>query len=121
MRGHEGVIAMRRKGSRPAHVTLQIGDGPADSWPSVPELHPYPVVMVHPVDVPELLDLRFVVGLPVIVDGGESVERMRRLMLAAEDAGAVPVYGFASRPMPGGRFEPLAAACTQGEDQLWRI
>lgn len=121
MRGHEALVAMRRNGQRPAHVTLLASDGPADSWALVPELRAFPVVTIPSRDVPELLDLRFVVGLPVIVDGGENVDRMRRLVLAAEEAGAARVYGCAYRNLPGDRFEPLAAICTHGEDQLWRM
>lgn len=120
MRGHEPLLAMRRNGKRPAHVTLHSHAGRAHAWWAYPEGLPFPEVHVEPADTPELLDLRFLVGLPVIVDAGADVARMRRLVLAAESAGAERVYGFAAEPLGHGRFRSLAAVCTAGEDQQWR-
>lgn len=121
MRNHEPLIVMRRRGMKPAHVTL-CNEGAAwyGRWYQFPELLPFPEVHIDDDDTPELLDLRFVVGLPVIVDLGEHVERMRRLVLACEDAGAGVVFGFASRKTGYERYESLAAICTKGEDQSWR-
>ena len=122
MRGHEPLLAMRRRGMRPQHVTFTAGPPMpgAGHWSRVPELLPFAEVSVEDRDNPDALDLRFVVGLPVVVDIGHDVGRMRRLVLACEAAGARRVYGFATREIGYERHETLAAVCTAGEDQAWR-
>lgn len=107
MRGHQPILAMRRRGLRPAYVTLS--DLPPSAWAKWPSMHRYPDVCIDADDSPDLLDLRFVVGLPVVVEI-DSETRMRRLVLAAEKAGASRVYGFAVG---------VPAICTEG-DQSWR-
>jgi hypothetical protein len=122
MRGHEPLLAMRRGGRRPLHVTFTAGPTVtgSDHWSRVPELLPFPEVSVEDRDNLDALDLRFVVGLPVLVDIGPDVERMKRLVLACEAAGAARVYGFSHRDLGHDRHETLAAVCTAGEDQAWR-
>ena len=113
---------MRRRGMRPAHVTFTAGPpmtGPGH-WSRVPELLPFAEVSVDERDSPEALDLRFVIGLPVLVDIGPDVDRMRRFVLACEAAGAARVYGFATRQIGPEKHETLAAVCTAGEEQEWR-
>lgn len=120
MRGHEHLLVMRRSGKAPAHITLLAAPGKAWPWWLYPEQQPYPEVQVEPNDVPELLDLRFVVGLPVVVTCTDDVPRMKRLVLAAEAAGARPVVGFCHRHLGGDRIETLDSVCTTLEDQSWR-
>ena len=121
MKGHEPVLAMRRGGKRPLHVTLSnVAAAASEHWSQHHELAPFPDVTVEPNDCPELLDLRFVVGLPVLVDIGPDVERMKRLVLACEQAGASRVYGFARIDKNINVSTVLAAICTEGEDQSWR-
>ena len=91
MRGHEALLTLRRNGQRPAHVTLQAHDGRPYAWWLTAELMPFPTVQIEPGDTPELLDLRFVVGLPVIVDCDDA-QRLERLADAVHAAGALKVY-----------------------------
>ncbi len=109
MRRHEALLSLRRRGMRPALVTLTDLASPLP-WESRRESLPFPDVEIEPGDSPELLDLRFVVGLPVLVSIDDP-ERMRRVVLAAEQAGAGRVYGCAYG---------VPTICTEGEDQSWR-
>jgi hypothetical protein len=72
MTGQEPILALRRAGSKPLFVWL------AD--------HPKTIaheltVRIQPQDVPEQLDLRFLVGVTVLVEG-EVPERVERLAAA---------------------------------------
>lgn len=109
MRGHLALLAMRRSGKRPAFITFTDSSMPF-RWDQRPESLPYPDVEIEADDSPELIDIRFVVGLPVVVSIGDE-QRMRRVVLAAERAGASRVYGCAA---------DAPAICTEGEDQSWR-
>lgn len=79
MTGHEPLLAMRRRGVRPAHgvrVDLGLIDPTAtrtwsrDRWP-------YAVVWVQFNDAPQALDLRFAKAIPVVLVVDESTERSR--------------------------------------------
>lgn len=98
MRGHDPILTMRRNGSRPSHVTLAVHSGKAYDWWTTPELLAFPEVQIEPADVPELLDLRFLVGLPVVLDVGTESHRMDRLMAAVLAAGASRVYPVEGAP-----------------------
>jgi hypothetical protein len=108
MTGHEPLIRMRMQRFKPAHVTLNDRSWAYDWW-RCEHLMPYPDIGIDPEEAIERLDLRFVVGLPVMVEQRDR-DRLRRLMLACEKAGAKRVYGFA----------PGVAVCSVGEDQTWR-
>lgn len=69
MTGHEHIVEMRRAGQRPAYVWL------SDVRKHIP--HEF-TVHVKPEDVPEHLDLRFLVGTTVLLES-ESAERAQRL------------------------------------------
>ena len=97
MRGHEELLAMRRRGKRPAHVTLHAHDGRAYDWWATAELMPFPEVQIEPTDTPELLDLRFLVSLPVIVDCGPDIRRQQRFADTVHAAGAAAVYPVEER------------------------
>lgn len=69
MRNHSALIAMRRRGRRPAQVRLEVGHTSEDArhWPL---LRPNEAHLTLAVDEdPRLLDLRFLVGCEVVVDG----------------------------------------------------
>lgn len=90
MRGHEGVIAMRQRGKKPALVYLDTmrDHSPMRAWQDWPDTSPaIPTVWVQPEDVPHRLDLRFLVGLVVVVTGTDTM-RVRALEMAAIEAGA---------------------------------
>lgn len=83
MIGQEKLLAMRRMGRKP--VGVWITDGPtrcAADWHR--EANPYlgrycPAVSLDETDVPELVDLRFAVGLTVLVGCLRGDARGRRL------------------------------------------
>lgn len=106
MRGHEGVILMRRSGYRPQHVSLTDAPG-AWHWTRYPEQHATPAVFVDPMDTVARLDLRFLVGLTVFVD---TDFRAKELVLACESAGAEIVFGVVNDAM----------ICTKSGGQEWR-
>ena len=87
MRGHLPIIAMRRRGAAPSTVTLSDTRMDAWCWRDWPEFMPHAQVQVEPADAPRRLDLRFVVGMTVFVDG-YNANRVNALADAAERAGA---------------------------------
>ena len=106
MKGHDALLLLRRKGFVPAVVWLHDTDAPDRlRWPEEPR---HAVLYVEPGDKPARLDLRCLVGLPVVVSF-EEPERMRRTVMACEQAGAARVLGFAAGQ----------AIDTKG-DQSWR-
>ena len=77
MNGQQLIVEMRRAGRAPVTVWLTDERGaPLDGS----------TVYVAPDDVPELLDLRFLVGLTVVVDGDTDarVDRLTRACVAAK-------------------------------------
>jgi hypothetical protein len=93
MQGHAELIAMRSKGRRPAAVNLHI----AAQWPAKPGAFDMPCheVFAHPAESPQRADLRFVVGLDVVVTApegeGANVLPWCRACVAA---GAAQVIGY---------------------------
>lgn len=78
MKGHEPIIALRRSGLKPAYVWLQdCGLAPTDLC-----------VSVAPTDNPAALDLRFLIGVTVIIESSDE-RRLRRLAMAASQAKAL--------------------------------
>lgn len=87
MRGHEAIIDMRKQGRRPAVVFLNDYPCAAElEWSSYSE---HATVEVCG-DQPELLDLRFVIGMRVSISA-ETVDRAKRFMEACKQAGAALV------------------------------
>jgi hypothetical protein len=115
MRGHSALIAMRLRRRIPAFVTLDTdaATGPADcdDWHLVNPM--YASVWIEPNDPIERLDLRFVVGLPVIVSGTDP-ERVERVGHAAQLAQAKRVITHVSRRLNANRFETLRHTDTLG-------
>lgn len=98
MRGHEPLIAMRRRGLRPQAVWL-VDDAPEKplhcgtrlDWWAFRDPQPAQVC-IDPSDSPVRADLRFVLGLPVHVLMADQ-QRMRDFAEAAQRAGAASVFG----------------------------
>lgn len=68
MRGHDSIIAMRRRRVSPTCVWFTVADA-CDVWRDWPSWTAHGQVWVEPGDSVPLLDLRFVVGLECWVDG----------------------------------------------------
>lgn len=96
MRGHEPILAMRRKGQRPAVVFLN--DFPCNTdWTQFGD---HATVCVAG-DNPELADLRFLIRLDVSICSRDEC-RARGFMEAAKRAGAATVA--ASAPVFDGGY-----------------
>jgi len=112
MRGHERLVALRRRGIRPPSVWLvdspppqPLADGTRLDWWAFTK--PQPVeVSIDAADSPQRADLRFVVGLTVHVTIAEP-QRMRAWVKACSDAGAARVFGSSHR-VTVERGEPVA-------------
>lgn len=97
MHGHEHLIAMRRRGLRPAIVWLVDGQPPRPS--RLDREYPQPdAIQVCAADSPALLDLRCVVGLQVHVMAQDST-RFDALCTACTEAGAARVLGSLHDPI----------------------
>jgi hypothetical protein len=93
MRGHEPIFAMRQQGHKPALVFLDMlkDNSPGQMWREWPEVQPaIPTVWVQDEDSIPRLDLRFLIGLPVVITGTDQ-SRVEALERAAIEAGAVRV------------------------------
>ena len=100
MRGHEPILAMRKRGKRPAIVFLNDFACPKEmDWAEYGE---HATVDVH-ADQPEQIDLRFLIGMRVSISA-EDEGRARRFVQACKDAGAV-LIGVCVVQRIGGRFE----------------
>lgn len=107
MRGHEPVIAMRRRRQAPMAVRLHVGgDLPEALWRDWPTFTGTAQVHIPDSDNLERLDLRFVVGLLVWVDAHDEAR-----MLAVEDAvkraGACRVLSALLGPIDGMPEHPM--------------
>jgi hypothetical protein len=102
MRGHEEILAMRRAGDKPACVWLQdwVGD-PLDYMVTVGG------------DVPELLDLRFLINLLVTVESDDR-PRLIRLLEATRTAQAGRTVGVLAQRTRLGRYEILEIIDSEG-------
>lgn len=100
MRGHEGIIDMRKQGKRPGIVFLN--DYPCAEQLDWQQWGDHATVEVHG-DQPEWLDLRFLIGLRVSISAA-TIERGKRFMEACKRAGATTI-GAGYCEFKGGRFE----------------
>lgn len=94
MRGHEPIIAMRRRGLKPRTVFLDAFEDLSKSWRLWPTVDPAaPQVEVLPDEPLSSIDLRFVVGLRVVITGHcrRRVEALRALCVEAQAARVVAV------------------------------
>lgn len=92
MRGHEPIIAMRRRGLKPHTVFIDAFEDLSKSWRRWPSVDPtMPQVEVLPGEPLSGLDLRFLVGLRVVIIGHcrRRVDALRSLCIEAEAARVV--------------------------------
>lgn len=112
MRGHEHLLAMRRRGFRPDAVWLwdhpqpkPLSDGTRMDWWAFRDIRSAEVTL-EPTDHPARADLRFVVGLQVHVMLADP-DRMRAFVQACRDAGASQVFGSSHT------FDPVRCEATE--------
>ena len=78
MRGHAQLIAMRRKGFRPAAVWITTDLDAMRCWRDWHEIRPaHAQIEVERNDQPALLDLRSLIGLQVTVTGSDAARDVR--------------------------------------------
>lgn len=111
MRGHEPLIALRRRGLKPALVDIDLEPCPWRNWSTWPEWTTVPQIEVQPTDSIQLLDLRFLVGLTVQVSGFDG-PRVWAMFEACRAAGAARVLAFAQVASADG----LTARTTEARD-----
>ena len=93
MRYHEPLISMRLRGRKPSRIqfeTIDVGDydhGWPERTPGVAR------ALIEPGDVIDRLDLRFVRGCVVWIDG-DTPARTRELFSVVQDHGAERVLAF---------------------------
>jgi hypothetical protein len=93
--GEEGLIRMRTARKRPKAVWVWVGINRspwAALWVNYSDLWAHPEVCIEPKDRIDSLDLRFLVGLQVHIDGHDTTERLFAAHLAALKAGAKEVF-----------------------------
>lgn len=99
MTGHEPLQQMRRAGRRPACVWVMDDDTPLSREQAITwHQHPNPFagrffahVLLSADDIPEAVDFRCLVGLPVLMDTHRGPARAKRLFAALVAAGAETV------------------------------
>jgi hypothetical protein len=83
MTGHQQLLAMRRKGFKPAGVCVVDGVSIfARDWHEEPNSYDgqfHAEVQIDEHDIPEALDLRFLIGLSVVLVGERGDARARRV------------------------------------------
>jgi len=95
MRGHEQLIAMRRCGVRPRLVFINIGIDVAEQWRDWHRWTPeYAEVEVGPAEAVNRLDLRFCIGLTVVVTTTDD-SKAAAMFDACREAGAKTVIAAA--------------------------
>jgi len=111
MRGHEELLAMRRRGMKPWLVDVDLEPNGCADWP---QWSLTPMVQIAPTDSIRRLDLRFLVGLPVIVSGLDA-ERVRTAFEACKAAGAARVLAFAQSVDEWGEVRTVEAMDSAAE------
>lgn len=107
MKGHEPIIAMRQRGRVPAAVRLHLcADLPASLWRDWPTFTTTAQVHIADADNLRRLDLRFVVGLLVWVDGDDAA-RVVAVEAAVKAAGAARVLAAVFGPVDGMPAHPM--------------
>jgi hypothetical protein len=108
VKGHTQLIAMRLSGWRPAWAWVNVDEDAARAWvdwhqwtPDLAEL------LVEPDDVPELLDMRPLVGIKVGVMGPNEA-RVRKVAKACQEAGAVVLAAVGYYPLTHREFGACA-------------
>lgn len=119
MRGHETIVAMRRRGRRPGMVWLDT-DGYYSGLQALARMG-FPAqghVELQPSDAPHRLDLRFLVGLLVEVSGSDE-RRVAAVARASVEAGARQVIAAWATTVPRGEeFETTTHRMTFTNEEL---
>lgn len=95
MIGHIPLVRMRLAHKRPKAVWIWVGITQlpwAASWHKYSDLWAHPEIVIEPKDNPKYLDLRFLTGLQVHVDGNDTTDRIFATHLACMKAGAREVF-----------------------------
>jgi hypothetical protein len=111
MIGHSPLVAIRMARKRPKSVWVWVGmpkDDWAATWHLYSDLYGHPWITIEPKDRIEHLDLRFLVGLPVHIDGDDTTDRVYRVHTACLKAGAAWVYTFHQGELIVDKGEPDA-------------
>lgn len=123
MRGHEDIVRIRRNGDAPSIVHIDTDEGfdrfgAGAHWPHSPD---HPQVHVGPSEATHRLDLRFVVGLMVQVNGCDP-ERVEAVTEACIEAKASRVIGITHRREGKGEFErfPVVKVTDTQGDMAWQ-
>ena len=103
MRGHDHLVAMRRRGMRPIAACFDLDHDPLREWREWPETSRFARIEVQPADRIGLLDLRFIVGMWAFVQGTDAA-RVRQLHDALKAAGAAVVMSVAYRETAAGEL-----------------
>lgn len=107
MRGHEPIVAMRRRRQVPMAVRLHVGGDLHETlWRDWPTYTGTAQVHIPDSDNVERLDLRFVVGLLVWVDAYDEA-RMLAVEEAVKRAGAARVLSALFGPIEGMPQHPM--------------
>jgi hypothetical protein len=105
MRGHDDVIRMRRAGEAPSMVRIETDEGfnRFGFGAHPPHGTDQPQIFIGPTEAAHRLDLRFVVGLFVQVNGCNG-ERVAAVAQACINANADRVLGVTHREQGQGEF-----------------
>jgi hypothetical protein len=99
MKGHDALIAFRKEGGKPAGVWVVHAPDAHKGWSLWGKYKghdKYPEVEILPTEVPELLDLRFCMGLVVHVSGMHLYQKAKSLhdaFIAANAKQVITVCG----------------------------
>lgn len=108
MNGHEAIWKLRRDGFKPAYVWLQdSGLIPTDY-----------AVTLGQTDIPEALDLRFLVGTTVLAESPDKA-RLLRIATACQQAKALRVIASLHRNVDKYRTETVSITDTD-EVMTWQ-
>ena len=97
MRGHQPLIAMRMNRQKPNGVWISHGESSFwGTWDKYADTQPYPEIEILQREIPENLDLRFVVGLTVHVGGCKNynlAKRLHKALLVSKAKRVITVTG----------------------------
>lgn len=108
MTGHKPLVEMRMRGQHPPFVWVQTS---FEAYPKWRLFGDKPEVGIEAQDYPDLLDLRFAIGLTVLVEGSDA-QRVLDVAKAFERAKAKRV--IATTDSGGCRPEVVSISDTQG-------
>lgn len=111
MIGHMPLIQIRMAHKRPKAVWIWVGiprTNWAANWHEFEDLQSHPEIVIEPSDNPKNLDLRFLVGLQVHIDGDDTTDRIYGVHLACIEAGASDIFTLHQGELIWDKGEPIA-------------